>query len=59
MSDENARIDYFRSELLGKLDKMRTEATEMEKRLNSKINQLQDTATAQARKIIELQQQCG
>ncbi len=39
--DANARIDYFRSELLGQLAQVRKEATEHETRTAARIRELE------------------
>jgi hypothetical protein len=54
MTSPDARIDYFRSELLGQIAQVRKEATEAENRLTKRVLELEETVRKQARTIHDL-----
>ena len=52
--DANQRLDYFRSELVGKIDLGHKETEELEKRLSLRIKELEDKVDKLSRRVHEL-----
>ncbi len=52
--DANARIDYFRSELMGQVAQVRKEATETEVRQAARIQALEDKIVVLTRELHNL-----
>ena len=49
--DVNARVDYFRSEIEGKIATLRTEMTERQKAVDAKITSLEETLNRAIREL--------
>ncbi len=54
MDNANARLDYFRSEFEGKLERVKQDAKETEKRLLARIDSLEKLLNAQGRELHDI-----